>query len=187
MMSNNEISSQDIHSDFILPSRRDPLLDYEFGGVAIGDVSQGLKAKLWTCIYEDNKIKVGYDNNFQTLLTVQGVTALSLAFDINMRPLVTYIVNSKCHLWWYDSSAASQVTTDFGSNIQFPQLSLDDNRQPQTANADVIFAYLKNSHLYMRIQRERFQIEHKLAQAKRLVQIGMMANLRFGFAIYNWS
>lgn len=51
------------------------------------------------------------------------------------------------------------------------QLSLDDTG-PQTANADVILAYIKNDKLFMRIQRERFLIEHELTKAKQLKQIG---------------
>ena len=185
MLPDNVLSMTAIKSDFLTGNRTHPLIDYEMGGIAIGDVSQGLQAKQWLCIYEDGAIKAGYDSNLQTLLSVSDVTALSFAFDINMRPLIAYVVNNQCYLWWYDSSQSAQVTTEWG-NCTFPQLSLDDKRSSQSANADVIFSYIKNNTLYMRIQRERFQIEHKLAKAKRLIQIGMMTNFRFGFAFYNW-
>ena len=185
MLPDNVLSMTAIKSDFLTGNRTHPLIDYEMGGIAIGDVSQGLQVQQWSCIYEDGAIKVGYGDNFQTLLTIQDVTALSLAFDINMRPLIAYVANNQCYLWWYDSSQSAQVTTEWG-DYAFPQLSLDDQRSSQSANADVIFSYIKNNTLYMRIQRERFQIEHKLAKAKRLIQIGMMTNFRFGFAFYNW-
>lgn len=184
MLPDNVLSMSAIQSDFLTGNRADQLIDYEMGGVAIGNTSQGFQ-KQWSCIYEDGAIKAGYDDNFQTLLTVSDVTALSLAFDINMRPLIAYVVNNQCYLWWYDSSQSAQVITEWG-DYAFPQLSLDDKRSSQSANADVIFSYIKNNTLYMRIQRERFQIEHKLAKAKRLIQIGMMTNFRFGFAFYNW-
>lgn len=183
-MPDNVLSTTAIKSNFLSGDRTNPLVDYEFGSIAIGNTSQGFQ-KLWSCFYEDGAIKAGYDSNFQTLLLVQDVTALSFAFDINMRPLVAYVANQLCYLWWYDSSQSAQVTTEWG-DCTFPQLSLDEKRSSQSANADVIFSYIKNNTLYMRIQRERFQIEHKLVKAKRLIQIGMMTNFRFGFAFYNW-
>lgn len=39
--------------------------------------------------------------------------------------------------------------------------------------------------MYMRLQRERFQTEHEITRAKRLIQIGSMENSRFGFAYYD--
>ena len=185
MLPDNILSAIPTKSGFLTGYRANQLIDYEMGGIAIGDVSQGLQAKQWSCIYEDGAIKAGYDNNFQTLLTVQDVTALSFAFDINMRPLVAYVANQRSYLWWYDSSQSALVTTEWG-DCTFPFFFFDEKRSSQSANADVIFSYIKNNTLYMRIQRERFQIEHKLAKAKRLIQIGMMTNFRFGFAFYNW-
>lgn len=187
MIPNNALSSQAINSPFIVPDRLDELLDYEYGGIALGDVSQGLQAKLWSCFYENGQIKASNDLTTQVLLAVENVTALSLAFDFNMRPMVAYLANGHCYLWWYDSQAAVQITTDFGPSLSFPQLALDDKRSSQSANADVIFAYIKNNKAYMRIQRERFQIEHEITPAKRLIQIGMMTNYRFGFAYYDWD
>ena len=187
MIPNNVLSSQAINSPFIVPNRLDELLDYEYGGIAIGDVSQGLQVKLWHCFYDNGQIKASNGLITQVLITIENVTALSLAFDLNMRPMVVYLANGHCYLWWYDSQAAAQITTDFGPLFTFPQLALDDKRSSQSANADVIFAYIKNNKAYMRLQRERFLIEHKLAAAKRLLQIGMMTNHRFGFALYNWN
>ena len=187
MMPNNILSSQAIDSPFIAPNRSNELVDYEYGGIALGDVSQGLQAKLWHCFYENGQIKVSNGLTTQVLLAVENIIALSLAFDLNMRPMVAYLANGHCYLWWYDSQAAAQITTDFGPSLSFPQLALDDKRSSQSANADVIFAYIKNNNAYMRLQRERFLIEHELAAAKRLVQIGMMTNHRFGFALYNWN
>lgn len=187
MMPNNVLSSQSINSPFIVPDRLDELLDYEYGGIELGNVSQGLQAKLWSCFYENDQIKISNGLTTQTLIVIENVTALSFAFDLNMRPMVAYLANHHCYLWWYDSQAAAQITTDFGPNFTFPQLALDDKRGVQSANADVIFSYIKDNKAYMRLQRERFLIEHEIAEAKRLVQIGMMTNQRFGFALYNWN
>lgn len=187
MMPNNVLSSQAINSSFIEPERMNELFDYEYGGIDLGDVSQGLQAKLWSCFYENDQIKVSNGLATHVLLAVENVTALSIAFDFNMRPMVAYLANSHCYLWWYDSLMAAQTTTDLGQDISFPQLALDEKRSSQSANADVIFSYIKNNKAYMRLQRERFLIEHEITQAKRLIQIGMMKNYRFGFAYYDWD
>ena len=186
MLPDSMLSATSASSDFINGVRTDALIDFELAGVAIGDTSQGLLVKKWTCAYEDGQIKLSYENDFETVLTVENVTYLSFAFDINMRPVVAYVADDVCYLWWYDSQQSEQVKTNLGACI-FPQLSLDERRSALSANADVIFAYIRNSKLYMRIQRERFQIEHEITQAKRLIQIGMMTNYRFGFAYYNWD
>jgi hypothetical protein len=186
MLPDSTFSATAASSSFINEVRTDAFIDFELGGIAIGDASQGLLVKKWECAYEDEQIKIGYENHFETVLTVEKVTYLSFAFDINMRPIIAYVADGNCHLWWYDSQQSEQVNTNLGACI-FPQLSLDEKRSALSANADVIFAYIRNSKLYMRIQRERFQIEHEITQAKRLIQIGMMTNYRFGFAYYNWD
>ncbi|MDS7929635.1 hypothetical protein RMB13_09110 [Acinetobacter sp. V102_4] len=187
MMPDHALSTVPVASEFMTPARTDSLTDYEYGGVGLGDLSQGLYAKLWTCFYADGAIQAKHDDVVEHLIVVENVTALSFAFDRNMRPMVAYIAAGQCYLWWYDSLVANQVTSNLGATLEYPQLALDDRRDSQSGNADVIFAYIKDHKTYIRLQRERFRIEHELAQASRLIQIGMMKNNRFGFALYTWN
>ena len=186
MLPSNTLSSTSVPSDFITPLRNDSLIDYEWGGVDIHNSSEGLSKVLWKCFYENGSIKLGHDDQVQTVLNVENVTALSLGFDLSMRPIIAYLTDEYCYLWWYDTSISKQVTTNLGNSIAFPQLSLDERRSVQSSNADVILTYIRNGKMYMRIQRERFQTEYKITSAKRLIQIGSMKNSRFGFAYYNW-
>lgn len=187
MIPDNTISSQPIVAEFFTPLRNDPLIDYEYGGAALQNASAGLSKTLWKCFYEDGSIKLSHDDQVQTVLNVENVTALSLSFDLSMRPIIAYLANEHCYLWWYDTSVSKQITTDLGGGITFPQLSLDERRLVQSSNADVILTYIRNSKMYMHLQRERFQTEHKITRAKRLIQIGSMKNNRFGFAYYDWD
>lgn len=187
MLPNNILSSSAVPADFMSPQRSNQLVDYEYGASTLQNPETGMDAVLWKCFYDDGFIKFSHLDQIQIMLAVDNVTALSFAFDLNMNPLITYCTEKHCYLWWYDATQAKQVTTNLGTEISFPQLSLDERRAVESSNADVIFAYIKNNKLYIRIQRERFQIEHELTQAKRLVQIGMMKNNRFGFAYYNWN
>ena len=186
MLPDNSLSEQAVADLFILPVRSSMLADYEYGGTNIYEATQSFST-LWKCFYKDGQIKLSNDQVNHELLTVADVKSLSFAFDLNMRPMIAYSTTSSSFLYWYDTSLAAQITTELGSAYSFMQLSLDDNRHSQTANADVILAYIKNNKLFMRIQRERFQIEHELAEAKQLKQIGMMKNNRFGFAYYDWD
>ncbi|CAM4095104.1 hypothetical protein [Acinetobacter pragensis] len=187
MLPNNALSSQPVISEFLTQWRDNPLIDFELGGIALQDSAAGLNQILWTCSYEDGFIKLSHDQHEQTVLNVENVTALSLGFDLSMRPVIAYLVDEHCYLWWYDTSVSKQIITDLGSGITFPQLSLDERRSVQSSNADVILTYIRNSKMYMRLQRERFQIEHEITRAKRLIQTGSMKNNRFGFAYYNWD
>ena len=186
MFPNNEPSSQPIVAEFFTPMRNDPLIDFEFGGTALQNASEGLSQTLWKCSYEDGSIKLSHDGQVQSVLNVENVTALSLGFDLSMRPIIAYLANEHCYLWWHDTSVSKQIITDLGNEITFPQLSLDERRLVQSSNADVILTYIRNNKMYMRLQRERFQTEYKITSAKRLIQIGSMKNSRFGFAYYNW-
>lgn len=182
MIPNNQLASVSVYADFFTPIRVDKLVDYEWAGVDLYDSSQGAQAKLWKCFYENGIIKVKTNDIQYDLLEVENVSELSFAFDLNMRPLVTYVAAGDTYLWWYDSSVSAQVTTDFGNTFKTPQLALDEHRPNLSQNADVIFAYIRNQRLCVRIQRDRFLTEYDLGEGQALVQIGMMKNFRFGFA-----
>ncbi|WP_335983369.1 hypothetical protein [Acinetobacter haemolyticus] len=182
MLPDGELSTSSVYAAFLVPNRIDELIDYEWGGIDLYDASQGLQTKLWICFYESGVIKAKADQDAYDLITVADVTALSFAFDLNMRPVVTYVVNDEVFLWWYDTSVGEQVTTSFGNTIITPQLALDERREFQSASADVIFAYIKAEQLCIRLQRDRYQIEYELGAGQVLIQIGMMTNNRFGFA-----
>lgn len=185
MLPDKSLSRSPVIDLFIVPARESILIDCGYGAATLD--SHESFTTLWTCFYKDGHIKITNGELTHIVLTVADVTALSFAFDLNMRPIIAYSTKLSSYLYWYDTSAGAQVTTELGKDYSFLQLSLDDKRSSQSANADVIFTYIKNHKLYMRIQRERFQIEHELTQSKRLIQIGMMKNNRFGFAYYNWD
>ena len=184
MLPDNTLSSASIYSGFLVPDRVNDLIDYEWGGTDLQDASNGLQVKIWTCFYQDGWITIT-DNLGIThqLLEIANVTQLSFAFSFSMRPYVTYVANGIAYLWWYDTTISDYVTTTYDVEHLTPQLALDDHRAEQSANADVIFAYIRNDTLYYRQQRDRFQIEYALGTASALVQIGMTKNYRFAFAL----
>lgn len=190
MMPDNVLSSSPISGAFLVPDKVEPLVDYEWGGVALLDTSKGLMVYVWKCFYQDGWIKVTNDIVTHQVIQVANVKHLSLAFDFNMRPTIAYIVENvdktrDTYLYWYDSQVPGQVNTLYGLGYVSPQLSLDDHRLRQSANADIIFAYIRNNNLYHRQQRDRFTTEYfhyaGIADAVELKQIGMNVANRFQF------
>ena len=160
---------------------------WESGGVGLSDTSQGLDSHTWRAWTDSKAIYIQRSDlpkdTAITLLIAPNITELDLTFDQNMRPVLTYVSGGIAKLYWYDTVSQSQIITDF-PNVQNPRVSLDDKRAFNTANSDVIFAYINNDQLCCRYQRERYGIEHALHQLPpktELVKIGMGTANRFLF------
>lgn len=140
------------------------LVDFERGGIAIQDPSQGLDVRDWQADYVGGAVRVyplGNPVLAQTLFSAAGITELSISFDQNMRPLVAYMVGADAFLWWFDPVPNAVVTTALAAGVRSPALTLDDKRAFATfANLnDVLLFYIRAGGLYYRQQRERFQTE----------------------------
>lgn len=169
-------------------SRAYPLTEsWESGGVGLSDTSQGLVSHTWRAWTDSKAIYIQRSDlpkdTSKTLLSAPDITEIDLTFDQNMRPVLTYVSGGMAKLYWYDTVSKSQTVSEF-PNVQNPRVSLDDKRSFNTANSDVIFAYINNDQLCCRYQRERYGIEHVLQQLPpktQLVKIGMGTANRFLF------
>lgn len=178
-----------ITDSLMSPRNKDYALteSWELGGVGLSDTSQGLVSHTWRAWTDNKAIYIQRSDlpkdTAKTLLAALNITELDLTFDQNMRPVLTYVSGGIAKLYWYDTVSQSQTITDF-PNVQNPRVSLDDKRSFNTANSDVIFAYINNDQLCCRYQRERYGIEHVLQQLPpktQLVKIGMGTANRFLF------
>jgi len=164
--------------------------DFELGGIALQDPSQGHLVQEWNCYITDDftEIRIVAPAVTDTLLyTGTGITSVSCSFDQNMRPTFAFIEEGSAKLSWYDSVPEETVVTDYGATVFTPKVTLDDKRALQEGAADVIFAYVKNDNLYMRMQRDRYLVEYLLYtgiiedELGELQCIGMCRNFRLGF------
>ena len=160
---------------------------WESGGVGLSDTSQGLASHIWHAWTDSKAIYIQRSDlpkdTAKTLLSAPNITEIDLTFDQNMRPVLAYVSGGIAKLYWYDTVSQSQTITDF-PNVQNPRVSLDDKRAFNTADSDVIFAYINNDQLCCRYQRERYGTEHALHQLPpktHLSKIGMGAANRFLF------
>lgn len=190
MLPSNAISSIPTPEVFLNPDaiNRSALIDYEQGGVAINDVSQGMQAITWTCFVVPGtstvKLQAGTAEPFD-FLGISGIEELAISFDQLMRPVFAYMISGQLYLYWYDPVPQQFVFSSFGPG-RFPRLSLDDKRAFNVSNSDVIFAYMRDDALYYRLQRDRYTVERLVESGignLTLVNIGMSRNLRMQFEL----
>lgn len=189
MLPENRLSSVPFTADFLPPDDQGvgPLLDWERGGVALNDPSQGLTLRNWKCFVDGSDVKVQADSDTPTVIFNQaGIVSLSFCFDQNMRPCVAYETPSGVFLRWYDSAVVNYVTTSWGPTYRSPRVTLDDKRLTQFATrSDIIFGYIRGEFLCYRQQRDRFTTERVLqggvGSELKLNNVGMNRVLRLQF------
>ena len=178
------------------------VLDYETGGIAITDSSQGLAVQTWRGRLLSDTVTLtpenigGYTGVVHVVLDVPdnpvispfvvlsdiGITEFSCTFDQLMRPIVSFVQSGRTMLYWYDTTVESFVISDYGVNVTSPKVTLDDKRASQVSDSDVIFAYIENNKLYFRAQRDRFTVAYLLHDGiAALLKVGMSSNLRLKF------
>jgi len=155
--------------------------DYERGGVAVSDPSQGLEGYIWRLRRDGNDMKLGrlpYTTE-TTLFTAAGVTELSLAFDQNMLPTVAYVQPGVASLRWWDATVNNYTTTILPARTRSVFLTMDDKRDFATllSSNDVLLFYIRDNQLYYLQQRDRYGIARLLytfgGQEASLVRVGM--------------
>jgi len=169
----NRLSTTPVIADWLAPDSRDRvnfLVDHELGPIAINDTSGGLFYQPWTLQY--NLANGNFDLTPETVGAAviaynhPSVTQCTLAFDQNGRPTFAFTAAGLPKLYWYDTLAASFVTTTLGAGVTFPTVCLDDKRQTQTNSNDIILFYTKPGalgyDLFFRLQRERYTTERLL-------------------------
>lgn len=185
------LSTEPVLGEILYPDnipRRRAWYDWELGGIAIQDPSQGLRYQVWECFADNTDVYLKPENGAAfSIFEAAAVTELSFTFDQNMRWLCVYIEGGTCFFRWYDSLAGAYVVTDMGRSIVSPMMTHDDKRPTQIAASDAILTYIRGGALYFRAQRERFQIEHLLKtglmEGVRIANFGMSNKLRLQWDI----
>jgi hypothetical protein len=191
MLPEGSPSSTDVRAVFLQPddAARDPLVDFEMGGIHVNDPSLGLNYQQWRAWATETTVRLSIVGGAEEQeLFVATVTELSLTFDQNMRPTVAFMEAGACLLYWFDPVPAENVMFNI-DDAYSPFVTLDDKRDPMLQNSDIILAYLRGQSCYYRIQRERFLIEHLLqaglpSGTSRIVNFGMNRQNRLEAVIH---
>lgn len=186
MLPQNVLSTTVVQAPFLPPKDAPyvPLIDYELGGVALNDASQGLMVKSWRCQYLNGDFIADAAAVAPTVIfSAPQVSEFSFTFDQNMQPFITYVQSGIAKYRWFDASVSSFVIVDIPGNPQTPRCTLDDKRSFASAISDIILAYMNGTILHYRQQRDRFEIEYTLTSNGPgvLTKIGMNLDFRLQF------
>jgi len=191
MLPDNELSSIPLPSD-IIGSRSivtSALEDYEDGGIALNDASEGLQYQMWHGFLDGDDICVEAPNTAKTVVyTGADITEISFTFDQLMRINIAFVQEGVAKLYWYDSTIADYTVTSFERGARLPRVFLDDKRDSQTEVSDILLVYIADYSLFYRLQRDRYEIEYELAiisEANLItsLRVGMGKNLRIQFIL----
>lgn len=162
--------------------------DVHFGGVHLGDPSQGISSQLWAAFVSNGDILMSAPNT-PAFVRLPGVNAawVALAFDQNAREFIAYADKlGNASFFWFDTLINNFRTTAIPGIVTRVFAAFDDSRPIQLSQSDVILAYVRSGELFFRAQRDRFGIEHDLGPAPAaLAQTGMNQHNRFQFAFQN--
>lgn len=158
------------------------------GGADIGDTTQGITSFVWQVWTDGASIFLQRTDlsSPDRVLTDKGITSVSVAFDRNMNLVIAYQAGLESKLWVGHNGLLSGTVTASIKGSQSPMVALDDNRYATDNTSDVIFAYVKDSTLCCRYQRESYRTEHKLQVLEgdtTLYRIGMGRDNRFLFLL----
>lgn len=164
----NTLSTEPVIGDFLAPDDnvRQLLVDWELGGIALSDPSEGLQVQEWKLFLEGADIVVEAQTTLQkeTVITAAGVPEeIALSFDQNMQPTVVWKIGDDIFHYWYDSSIADYTTTQY-TGIVNPRLTHDDKRKIplDVGVSDVLLVYFNGNDLCYRQQRDRYDTEYTL-------------------------
>lgn len=136
-----------------------PLLQTVRGGTAVGDPAAGRQVKDWVVSYTGGTISVGPKLEAVAFtLAANDVVTISLAFDSNMSIVLAWKTPTGAKLYYYDTLTSAYTTRVF-PELTSCRVCVDDAREFNSANSDVIFAYTLNGNLYWRQQRDRYDVE----------------------------
>jgi hypothetical protein len=163
-----------------------PLIDYELGGIALSDPSQGLMAKSWRMRWVDGQFILDAPAVAPAVVFERSaVTEFSFTFDQNMKLFLTFVDAGGPWYYWYDATVPGYSLVHLGSDVITPKCSLDDKRLNQVPISDIILAYVRAGKLCYRQQRDRFGTEYVLSEnvGGYLRRVGMNMVWRFQFDI----
>lgn len=188
MIPNGMLTLTSEQKKYVSPESSDSglITSVERGGVALNDASRGRDVQTWSARIDGQSIKISAQSvDESVLLTVAGeLTAVSLAFDPNMQPVVLYREDGTFKLRYWDSTSASFLVLTL-AGVSSARICVDDHRDGNSDFSDVIVGYVRDDVLYWRAEREHYATEHAAgsAQGLQLSRLGMTTDYRLAFEL----
>lgn len=165
---------------FPLPKVGDGLLIYDINIGPMGlSNSQGVLNKRYWLIYQDSEGKVvvrgskgnTWDSPTTLFTTTDKIDEISISFDQLGRPIVLYTINeTQLFLYWYNPGIgeAEHKVLGIGHN---PFARFDVIYKAGTSYSDCLLFYVRDDKIWMRVQRDRFDIEYATPAVGRDIKI----------------
>lgn len=161
-------------------------LDYEDGGIAVGNTSAGHMFQIWRgrLISPNIIIDAPFVEPF-ILYTDPDITEFSFTFDQNMNIIFSFVSNGTSYIRYM--SDGNYINKELPAGSTNPRVFLDDKRETQlrVGASDIILAYIRNGNLCVSIQRENYNTEHIVASdiTTELLKIGINQYNRIQYAM----
>jgi len=193
MMPGNVLSTEVVRAAYV-GARALPVtatVDYEDGGIAIQEPSEGLLYQRWRA----RLFRAGTAESYVMLdaptvpefvaLEQANMTEISFSFDAAMRPAIAFVQSGVAKVYWYDPVEGDMTITSIGSGVITPRITFDDKRLLGSSGysiSDLVLGYVLNNNLYIRLQGDRFTVPYLLeTEVKPLIKIGFSRALRLQF------
>ena len=155
------------------------LYDYDTGGIAVGDASEGLDSYNWELTVSGSIARLNKFGGIAiSVFTFPSVPIdVAFCFDQSMHPVIAWQdSNDTVYLRRFNAATSSFITDVIGSG-KCPRLVLDIKDLAIINESDVILTYIADNTLYYRIQREGYSIPHSIVSnlnpLQRLARIGV--------------
>lgn len=174
----------------VMPSEGAPgVINYiTIGPLALGDSKGRLDSRYWVAYQQCGGVFIAGAVNSKwgepELIFSQGsdLRALSLAFDQQGRPIVFYQTNDDLMLYWYNPVTNSDEAKFLSGGVD-PHAGFDVIYDVGAGYSDAMLFYIKNGIIYMRVQRDRFDVEYetpaKLLKDINIISTGMRVDNRY--------
>lgn len=163
-----------------------------YGGETFGTFDGFINIKNWFYEYEQSTGDLNIwketepDIKYNIFKGNFGITELSFTFDKQMLNVVSYIRDTSCFLYFFDSSENSYVTINIPS-AKHPKVALNSIHFSHIKDSNVVLGYVSDrKNLCVRLQSDRYQKEYLVKQFEttiKLYNIGYADTNRFQYEI----
>lgn len=180
----------------------DKMQDWELAGYYLNEPGRGLMVKLWhlraVANADTGEIDVivsapggvQWGEPSRVLFSGEEITEVALSFDQNMNPFVAYMQGGSAKIYWWDPTLPGMTHTTLPAGCYDLRCTLDDKRQFNVGNSDIVLGYVRAGNLCVRYQRDRYENETVLRAGigadARLVSMAMNNGSRMQFRLRNY-
>lgn len=169
-----------------------PFFDWEMGGAALQDPTQGYLVQRWAMRVVDFRrveIRAGIGSWQLVFEWASDITYASFAFDANMNVVVVFNSGTGSKVYWFDPTPNAYVFFDLPAGIRTPRTCLDEKRPALDNYRDTLVTYFRGGNLCIRSLSQRFLTETILASGQpsnaEILEFGMNVRQRVQWGLRN--